>query len=88
LTIKIKVFIKTVTPTTFYKGVNMGKASIADIELTVTIPLKVCFKHISFRRGAFEKGGRQLEPDEPAHYEILSTSFKGITMPPDFTELY
>jgi len=47
------------------------------LETRIELPVVVHFNYHPGRRGHFEPGGCQIDPDEPAQIEIIAVTFAG-----------
>jgi hypothetical protein len=60
------------------------KHLIEDFPLTLSLEIDATYH--KFQRGHFEKGGLQIDPDEPAWYEINEVMCNGIDISALFTD--
>ena len=55
--------------------------------INITLPIEIEYTYHPLLKGSFEKGGRQLEPDEPAWFEFKSAKLDGIDLPDEVVGL-
>ena len=55
--------------------------------VSLTLPFELEYIHHPLVRGSFEKGGRQLDPDEPPWFEIKAVSLDGVGLPDEVIDL-
>jgi len=55
--------------------------------ISLTLPIEIKYTHHPLAKGSHEKGGRQLEPDEPPWFEIKSAKLDGVELPDEVIDL-
>jgi len=55
--------------------------------VNVTLPIEIEYTYHPLQKGSFEKGGRQLDPDEPVWFEIESAKIDGVVLDNEVIDL-